>query len=80
MCLLCRDDTIHVIKFPCYDLTNCKAASALPFQSHLRPKTTACESTMKKILGAPVQLTRSAYCICAEGASKVSNLLAFAIE
>ncbi len=49
MCLLCRDDTIHVIKFPCYDLTNCKAASALPFQSHLRLKTTACESTMKKI-------------------------------
>ncbi len=27
--VLCRDDTIHTIKFPCYDLTYCNAASGL---------------------------------------------------
>ncbi len=58
----CRDDTIHVIRFPCYDLTYCNQTSTVrPFKSHLRLKATTCESTMKKYLGAPVQLTRSAY-------------------
>ncbi len=27
--VLCRDDTIHVIKFPCYDSTYCNATSGL---------------------------------------------------
>ncbi len=27
--VLCRDDTIHAIKFPCYDLTYCNATSGL---------------------------------------------------
>ncbi len=77
----CRDDTIHVIRFPCYDLTYCNQASTVrPFKSHLRLKATTCESTMTKYLGAPVQLTDQHICVCAEGASKVSNLLAFAIE
>ncbi len=65
-----HDDMIHVIKFPCYDLTFCNAASGHP---------TAWESTITKHLGGPVQLTRSTcLCLC----SKVSNimLLAFAIE
>ncbi len=69
-----HDGMIHAIKFPCYDLTYCNAASG-----HLRLKTTAWESTITKHLGAPVQLTRSTcLCLC----SKVSNitLLAFAIE
>ncbi len=48
--VLCHDDTIHAIKFPCYDLTFCNQASTVrPFKSHLRLKTTTCESTMKKI-------------------------------
>ncbi len=32
--MLCHDDTIHAIKFPCYDLTYCNQASTVrPFQS-----------------------------------------------
>ncbi len=59
--VLCRDDTIHAIKFPCYDLTYSNAASGLYSACIFELKTTVCESTIKKYLWARVRLARSAY-------------------
>ncbi len=75
MCL-CRDDMIHAIKFPCYDLTLLYQGSTVrAFAKLLRASR-----LLKQLLGAPVQLTRSAYLCLRWGIFQGSNALAFAIE
>ncbi len=67
MCLLKGEKTLHACIY-IYIYIQCDHFSRICDWKLLR-------ATMKKYLGAPVRLTRSAYCACAEGALRFLTYL-----
>ncbi len=78
--VLCRDDTIHAIKFPCYDLTYSNAASGLYSACIFNWKLLCASRLLKNIYEHVCDWPDQHICVCAEVASKVSNIFVFAIE